>query len=287
MKAEGSRPPLVVCGLGYTGAAIAEAWTRAGGEVVSTLRSAAGHADSSLVAEFGTDGVPAPPALGSCLGVITFGTGGANPERAVQNAVDWLADAGAHAVCYLSSTSVYGDCDGAIVTESTPTEPTTVMGRKRVSAETRFLAACSARGVRAVILRMPGIYGPGRTPRERIIAGTYRFPRGRRWSNRIHLDDVAGAVSHVLNEGVSGVFNATDGTPFVVAPFLEWAAEELGVSAPEPVPFDELGERAKPFWRGNRRISNARLLATGWTPTVPDVREGHRRAWEAEAELSG
>ena len=281
------RPTLVVCGRGYTGSAIAKRWAEAGGNVLWTARTGDRGEGDAIVAAFGHGPIHPPPRVPRGFGVITFGTGQEDPAAAVTQAVDWLADAGIRAIAYLSSTSVYGDCGGEVVTEDRPPAPTTEMGRRRVAVEAAFEDACAGRSVRAVTLRIPGIYGPGRTPRARFVAGAYRFPRGERWSNRVHREDVARAVEHALLTGLDGVFNTSDGRPFQVSEFLHWVAETLDVPPPTAVQFDELSESAKPFWQGNRQISNAKLTATGWSPVFPDVRDGHRQSWAAEDSFSG
>ena len=281
--------PLLLCGHGYTGRAIADAWVARGGVVWASVReydTAARLARTGVrgfVAEFGGPELPWISGLDTPVGVITFGTTGlADPGEMVASAVRWLSKHGCSAAVYLSSTSVYGDCDGREVSEDDPASPNTEMGRRRVLAETEFERASSELGVRSVILRLPGIYGPHRTPRTRFIDRSYRFPSGQRWSNRIFVDDVATAVCHALREPLNGVYNASDGAPFRASEFAAWVSAELDVDCPSPVGFEELSARAQPFWQANRRVSNARLVATGWRPSVGDYREGHRLAWSRE-----
>jgi nucleoside-diphosphate-sugar epimerase len=280
---------LLLCGHGYTGRAIADVWVASGGVVWASVRDfdrsiAIERAGvRSFVACFGGGESPLISGLGSSVGVITFGTNGdAAPEVAVESAVGWLNRHRCSALVYLSSTSVYGDCAGRTVNEDAPLAPDTEMGRRRLLAEQAFDAATARYGIRSVILRLPGIYGPGRTPRNRLLDGSYRFPKGVRWSNRIFVDDVATAVGHALRQPLEGAFNTADGAPFVASDFVDWAAGELGLARPEAVDFDALSERAKPFWRANRRVSNDRLVASGWEPSVVDYRAGYRLAWQTE-----
>ncbi len=234
-------------------------------------------------ADFSEPVIPTLSRVGAVAGVITFGTSGqTSPDETVARAVEWMGAAGASVAVYLSSTSVYGAGSGERVTEESQTSPQTQMGQKRLIAETGFFRAAETSGLRGVVLRLPGIYGPGRTPRARFISGAYRFPNGERWSNRIYRDDVATAVLHAIAGDLAGVFNVSDGEPFLSAEFAAWCSKELGVSAPEAVSFDELSERAKPFWLANRRVANDKFVATGWTPRIADYQVGHRLAWRAD-----
>ncbi|MFT6397554.1 MAG: nucleoside-diphosphate-sugar epimerase [Bradymonadia bacterium] len=283
---------LIVCGLGYTGSAIDSAWRSAPERTtLATVRSyeaATSMEEAGRImvrADFSMEGVPLLADLEATAGVITFGTSEQPaPDATVTRALAWLAAAGCETVVYLSSTSVYGNSDGGIVTELTEPAPASEMGRLRIATETAFRAVSERLGLRHSILRLPGIYGPDRTPRARLMSGAYRFPEGLRWSNRIYRDDVAQAVLHVINGGHSGTFNVSDGAPFQANAFAHWCASELGVPTPAAVAFDELTERAKPFWLANRRVDNQKLRETGWSPMVPNYQEGHRLAWRTEDE---
>lgn len=283
----GAGSGLLIAGLGYCGRVLAMAAPHA--TVWGTVRSAesatALEAEGLNVAcaEF-PDAVDTVRISGVRFGhgVITLGTTDP-PEPAVAGAVRWLVSHGVERVVYLSSTSVYGDHDGGWVDADTPPAPDTAMGRRRVLAEAAFERACQAQGVEGMVLRLPGIYGPGRTLRGRLLSGSYAYPRdSERWSNRIHVDDVSTAVLTLLERGVPGRYMAADGVPFRALDLVSWACEHLGIPMPEGVAFDDLSPRAKPFWLGSRRCDCAKLRALGWEPTYADYRDGFAAAWRAE-----
>lgn len=287
-------PPLLIVGLGYSGAAIAERAIGCGQPVWGTTTSpdravALERADGSLqmaVVAFpeDADSVRVEAVAGSgAHAVVTVGTRGTVEEaRAAASSMGaWLAAHGVERVVYLSSTSVYGDRDGDWVAADDEVAPNTQMGHRRVAAEQAIVAAT---GGAAMVVRLPGIYGPGRTCADRLAKGTYTVPSDHsKWSNRVHVADIASAVDVLLKSGVAGDrYIACDDTPFPAEELPTWAAERLGFPPPERVPFAQLSERAKPFWAGSRRFRNDKLKALGWTPQYPEYRAGHEAAWRAE-----
>jgi nucleoside-diphosphate-sugar epimerase len=175
---------------------------------------------------------------------------------------------------FVSSTSVYGQTDGGIVSEQSPAEPPTATGKLLREAETIAL------GARAMVVRSSGIYGPGRgvlfdklKRGEAVIEG-----EGSRWMNQIHQRDLVGALVHLIDYGKPGeIYNASDNTPFTQRDYYAWCADFLKQPLP---PFGPVNTQRK---RGltNKRVSNAKLRTTGWAPVYPSFREGIA-AMEAE-----
>ncbi len=168
---------------------------------------------------------------------------------------------------YISTTGVYGDADGALVDEFTPVAPSNDRSRRRVAAESTAQAWCAARGVRCVILRVPGIYGPDRLPLERLQR---REPALREEDagpgNRIHVDDlVAAIVAAVDRLSAQGVFNVTDGDYASTTAYLQLTAAVAGIEPPALISKAEA--RAKipagmlSFLLESRRVDNRRMLA--------------------------
>ena len=168
---------------------------------------------------------------------------------------------------FVSSTSVYGQIHGEIVTEESPAEPSTATGKILRAAEKIVLE------VGATVVRSSGIYGPDRgvlfekfRKGEAVIEGD-----GRRWINQIHQRDLVAALVHLIAAGNPGeIYNATDDTPVTYLDYYAWCAEFLRQAMP---PFGPVNTQRK---RGltNKRVSNAKLRATGWTPLYPSFREG-------------
>ncbi len=167
---------------------------------------------------------------------------------------------------YISTTGVYGDSRGGLVDESTPVAPANDRSRRRVAAECMAQAWCAARGVRSVILRVPGIYGPDRLPLERLRRHEPALREDEAGpGNRIHVDDlVAAIVAAADHPSAQGVFNVTDGDYASTTAFLQLTAAAAGIEPPvliskaaarEQIPAGMLS-----FLLESRRVDNRRLL---------------------------
>jgi nucleoside-diphosphate-sugar epimerase len=195
-----------------------------------------------------------------------------------RNVCRWLAGTGILKYVYTSSTGVYGQNDGAWVDETCPAEPASPTGNVLVEAEQELMRAHRESGFPAVVLRVAGIYGPGRgfylrqlQNREARIEGT-----GARFINMVHRDDVAGAIITALEKGQPGaLYNVCDEEPVSQAELYGWLAKRLGVPVPPSVPESGMG----PGRRGvtNKRISSRRLREQlGYKFRYPTFREGYR-----------
>lgn len=173
----------------------------------------------------------------------------------------------------VSSTRVYGDQEGATVDESSPTEPEGFRGRRLLEAEDVALAS----GVRTSVLRLGGIYGPRRTRLlEKVREGNARCPEnGPIWSNRIHQEDAAGAIAHILAlDAPDPVYLGVDAEPAPLCDVYRYLAGLL--DAPEPTVDSAVSRR-----RSNKRCSSARLQRSGYRFRYPSFREGYRAMVEA------
>ena len=172
---------------------------------------------------------------------------------------------------FTSSTAVYAQTDGAWVDESSPAHPTGFSGRRVLEGERLVLAS----GVPAVVLRLAGIYGPGRTRLiDRVRSGAATCPDGPpRWTNRLHRDDCAGAARHLLGlEDPDPLWLGVDHEPTEECAVLDWLAARLGVPPPRRVPRGP-GTPARP--ETSKRCSNRKLLASGYTFRYPTFRDGY------------
>ncbi|QGK70494.1 SDR family NAD(P)-dependent oxidoreductase [Allosaccharopolyspora coralli] len=170
-------------------------------------------------------------------------------------------------VLLVSSTAVYGVNDGSWVDEDTPAEPRSATGRVLLEVESELLR----RRPGATILRLTGLYGPGRGRMiERVRAGTVEEPTTPTYTNRIHRDDAAAAVLHLATAVTApdSVYVGVDDAPVERSHLLRFLADELGVEAP---PSDE-GDAAP----GGKRFRNTLLRATGFEFAYPTYREGYR-----------
>jgi nucleoside-diphosphate-sugar epimerase len=194
--------------------------------------------------------------------------------------LDALGEARPKVFLYMSTTGVYGDAAGATVDESSPTEPSNDRSRRRVAAEQLTRAWCDVRGLRWVILRVPGIYGPHRLPLERLQRGEPALePAAAGPGNRIHVDDLVTACIAALERPVSGVFNVGDGDHSSTTAFLQITAKLAGLPAPELVTLAQARGRVSPgmlaYLVESRRVETGRMReALGVTPRYATVAAG-------------
>jgi nucleoside-diphosphate-sugar epimerase len=188
-------------------------------------------------------------------------------------------------IVYVSTTGVYGDQRGGEVTEDTPTQPQTDRARRRMDAETQLRAFMAAHGTAVVILRVPGIYGPGRLPLERIRAGTPVIcPEEAPPGNRIHADDLAQLCVAALDRARPGdVFNVGDAEHASMTAFIYTVADLAGLPRPPCVPMAEADRHISPammsFIRESRIVRAERgLEALGVTLRYPTIESGIRAA---------
>ena len=194
----------------------------------------------------------------------------------VERALDACDAAGHRSFIYLSSTAVYGDHDGAWVDEESERRPTSPFGIMRRDIEDLVLA----RG--GYVVRIVGIYGPGRTLVEAFSRGRYKLvDGGETVSNRIHVDDLAQIVWQIARtQPQRRVFLATDGHPMKVKALVEWLRDHVGVEPPASVPIAEYeAERGKnnaDRWRNQIRCRNTRVVEElGVSLKYPDVLAGY------------
>ena len=184
-------------------------------------------------------------------------------------------------VVYISTSGVYGDCDGALVDETRPVNPQAPRARRRLDAEQQLERWCAARGSTLVILRAPGIYAAERLPLERLRA---RLPVLRAeddvYTSHIHADDLARSVARALDEDApAGIYNAADDTQLHMGDWLDLVADHAGLPRPPRAPRREI-ERLVPapmlsFMQESRRLDNRRLkVQLGVTLRYPTVHAG-------------
>ena len=181
---------------------------------------------------------------------------------------------------YLSTVGVYGDHDGAAVTEESDLKAKSRRTVARVEAEKAWLTAGAQAGVPVAVLRLAGIYGPGRNALVNLARGTARrIVKPGQVFNRIHVADIAGALDHLGRSGTGGVFNVCDDEPGPPQDVIAFAASLTGVEPPPEIPFDEveMTPMARSFWGENKRVSNGRLKQAGYAFRYPN----HRVALEA------
>lgn len=283
-------PHLLIFGLGYSGAAIAEAALAAGFQVTGTSRRA------DLVAPPGVTLIPFEAAE-AAIATVTHVVPTAAPAEAGDPALARYGAALAVApalrwVGFLSSTGVYGDRGGAWVDEASDARPTSLRARARRAAEEAWATFGAAKGVPVDLIRLAGIYGPGRSAFDDLRAGrARRIDKPGHAFGRIHRQDIAeGTVAAMLQaDRLSGlrVLNFNDDLPAEPAEVVLEAARLMGVAPPPLIPFTDVEATMTPmgrsFWAESRRVSGAATQAAlGRRWRYPTYREGLAAIFAAE-----
>jgi nucleoside-diphosphate-sugar epimerase len=203
-----------------------------------------------------------------------------------------FGDALAHArhlrtVVYLSTVGVYGDHGGEWVDETTPPKPSSTRSRARLDAERAWQKLGARRDAAIVILRLAGIYGPGRNALVQVKRGNARrVVKPGQVFNRIHVADIAQTIDAAFASKDGGLFNVADDEPSAPGDPLAFAAQLLGRDPPPEVPFEEAAPSLSPmaltFWQECRRVRNDKLKRTlGVSLLYPTYREGLRALFAA------
>jgi len=179
---------------------------------------------------------------------------------------------------YLSTIGVYGDHAGEWIDEGTPCRSRQQRSIARLEAEGAWRTLGDAAGVPIALLRLSGIYGPGRNAVRDALLGRARVLTGHgQVFNRIHVDDLARAVALSAKGRVGGILNVTDDTPSAPEDVVRYAHTLLGLEPPPAIAFDEaeLSPMARSFYGERKRVSNARSKdALGLRYAYPSYRTG-------------
>ena len=325
--AYGSLMRVLIIGCGYVGLPLGAELVKQGHEVFGLRRSTGAEAEfkaagiKPLIADItkAEQLAQLPRGYDWAVNCVSASGGGAEEYREVylqgtRNLIEWLGTAPPKKFVYTSSTSVYGQNDGSLVKESSPTEPEAETGRILVETERVLLEAARERmpgqqgkdgpltptlspseGERenrrqvsgesrvmgrrfpAVILRLAGIYGPDRGYWfKQYLRNEARIEgNGGRILNMIHRDDVVGAIIAALKSGRAGeVYNAVDDEPVSQLAFFQWLSGPLGKDLP---PFAaEDAEAVRKRGVTNKKVSNRRLrMELGYQFKYPTFREGY------------
>ncbi|MES9972362.1 MAG: SDR family oxidoreductase [Candidatus Thiodiazotropha sp.] len=184
-------------------------------------------------------------------------------------------------VVYLSTSGVYGDCQGEWVDETRPPSPLADRAKRRLDGELRWRAWSEQTGCPLVILRVAGIYGPGKLPVERLRSGQPMVAEADApITNHIHSYDLVKTARIAMQRGVSGeVYNVCDGAPEPMTRYFNQVADFLGLPRPPVISLEEAQQQLSPgmlsYLRESRRLSNHKLLhGLGVELDYPDLRRG-------------
>lgn len=267
---------VLIAGCGYVGSALAARLAADGHEVWGMRRNPDGLPEGvrPVAADLRDRATLALPSGLTAVFYTAAADGGSDDEyRAAyvdgpRNLIAALVARGERPrrVVFTSSTSVYGQTGGEWVDENSPTEPEGFGGRRMLEGE----GIVRGGPFPGVVLRLGGIYGPGRTSYiDRVRSGAAECPAETTYANRIHRDDCAGALRHLmlLPEPLP-VYLGVDRAPADSCEVLHWLAATLG----RPAPIRSASTRR----RGNKRCRSDRLVASGYEFAYPTYREGFR-----------
>jgi nucleoside-diphosphate-sugar epimerase len=283
---------VLIVGYGYVGGRLAVAERALGREVVVVTRreEAAARARASGLGVVEAD-LDRPDSLGplaeAAAGGVVHHLAPPPRDGEVDSRLEAWLNAGDAAsllprrVVLVSTSGVYGSCDGAWVDESRPVAPGTARARRRVAAERALAHFAQRRGVEHVVVRVPGIYGPGRLPAERLRRGDPVIdPSQATWTNRIHVEDLVRclqAAAHV--DSPPRIVNVSDGTPGTMTEYFEACADALGLPAPPRIDLEEarrvFSRQMLSYLEESRRLVVERMRRDlGVEPRYPTLREG-------------
>lgn len=268
-------PEIVILGCGYVGTRLARQYLACGEDVIGWVRSDAGR---TRLAEAGIPGMgldlgrDVPPA-GSLAGVRLFHlappVAQGREDTHTRRLVSSFATAGhPQRILYISTTGVYGDCQGDWVDETQPTRPTAERSHRRLDAEDVLRRWSRDSGGELVVLRVAGIYGPQRLPLERLRRGEPLVrPEESPYSNRIYVDDLVAVCAAAMDRADNGaVFNVSDGNPSTMTDYFLQIADATGLPPPPLISMSaaagQLSAGMMSYMSESRRLSNRKMRAS-------------------------
>lgn len=282
---------VMIFGAGYSGKAIGRLLSSRGCRVSGTTRSL--EKQDALrdcgILPFQFDGGELSAALTAELATVTHLVQSIAPGRDGDPLIRLFTGSGLKMlmpklewIAYLSTVGVYGDHDGAWVDEDTALKPVSQRSVERVEAEKAWQALAGQNGLPLAILRLSGIYGPGRNAFVNLANGTARrLVKKDQVFNRIRIEDIAGATALLAEMRQPGIYNVTDNEPCPPQDVVAEAARLMGMEPPPEQPFEtaELSPMARSFYGENKRVSNARLKALGYAFRFGDYRQSLQDLW--------
>jgi nucleoside-diphosphate-sugar epimerase len=206
----------------------------------------------------------------------------ANGDPALATFGDAIKASPISRIVYLSTVGIYGDHGGRWIDETTPVAPNAGRRAARATAESDWMTLA---GDRTSILRLAGIYGPGRNAFVNLRAGTARrIVKPGQVFNRIHVADIARAIAAAFTHETTGIWSVCDDEPAPPQDVVTFAASLMGIAPPPEIDFAsaDLSAMARSFYATNNRISNARMKRELKVELAyPTYRDGLKALWAA------
>jgi nucleoside-diphosphate-sugar epimerase len=281
---------LFIFGIGFSGIEIAKAALERDAQVAGTTRSEVKSAKLAAlgIEPFLFDGSAANSKLADRLKGVSHLIVSIGPDEAgdpvlnalgsqvcaIMPALEWIG--------YLSTVGVYGDHDGAWVDEGTQCRPVSDRSIERLKAEAAWRALAGDISSPLAILRLSGIYGPGRNTFVNLEDGSAkRIIKPGQYFNRIHVADIAGTAMLLARQKADGLFNVTDDEPAPPQDVVTYAAKLMGVEAPPETRYEDasMSPMARSFYGEVKRVSNAKIRKMGYDFLYPNYRAALDDMW--------
>ncbi len=277
-------PDLLIFGGGYLGQAAGREALRRGGTAIATSPQAESRAHlqgQGITAIDPEDALALRDAVLRASAILITVPPEPSGCPALKALLPALSASGAYPdwIGYVSSSAVYGDRAGGWAFEDDPLNAASLNGARRVKAEHDWLDTGRGMGLTVQVFRLPAVYGPGRSPVDRIVAGTARrVIKPGQVFNRIHVEDaVAGFFASMAHPHPGQAYTLADDEPAPAEDVLDWTAAMLGLPHLSDVPLEDpsVSDGMRRFYNDNKRLSNARAKAElGWRPRYPSWRDG-------------
>jgi nucleoside-diphosphate-sugar epimerase len=281
---------LFIFGIGFSGIEIAKAALAQGAAVAGTTRS---EAKAARLTELGIepflfDGSRPGGALLERLKSVSHLLVSIGPDAAGDPVVNAMGnDLASNTpalewIGYLSTVGVYGDHDGAWVDETTQCKPVSDRSIERLKAEATWRELANDMSKPLSILRLSGIYGPGRNTFVNLEDGSARrIIKPGQYFNRIHVADIAGAAMLLARSKADGLFNVTDDEPAPPQDVVACAAKLMGVEPPPEIAYEDaaMSPMARSFYGEVKRVSNAKIRKMGYEFLYPNYRAALNDMW--------
>ena len=286
---QGILKDVLIVGCGDIGVRVARQVQQAGGNVIGLARS---EASAGRLLALGIDPVIANlddaaslnalPTAGKLIFYFAPPPGGGPFDSRMRNFCQAVDSGQVPAkIVYISTSGVYGDCLGEWVTEQTPINPQTSRAQRRADAEATLSEWARRHALPVVILRVTGIYGPGRLPLARVQQG-HPILREEESppTNRIHADDLADVCIRAAEKAVDGdIFNVSDGQPGTMTQYFNTVCDLLGLPRLPQIDMQEARQVMNPmmlsYLTETRRMDNRKMMEQlGVTLMYPDLSSG-------------
>lgn len=279
---------VLIFGCGFSGKAIAAAFAAKGEPVFGTTRSQEKFAslEAAGAKPLVFDGQLTPEIL-AAMATTTKLVLSISPDQGGDPLLPLLEELQAKMpllewAAYLSTVGVYGDHDGAWVDEQTICKPVSARSIARVEAELAWQSVFAQTQVPLAVLRLSGIYGPGRNQiKTALNGGARRLVKPKQMFNRIRVEDIAAATVFLAGKNSGGTYNITDDEPAPPQDVVAFACQLAGVDMPPEQDFAtaELTPMARSFYGENKKVSNAKIKALGFEFAYPNYRISLQQLW--------